>query len=1191
MYLKRMEIVGFKSFADRTELEFVPGVTAVVGPNGSGKSNISDSIRWVLGEQSAKSLRGAKMEDVIFAGSDTRKPVNYCEVSLTLENSDQTLPLDYNEVTVSRRVYRSGEGEYFINKQSCRLKDIVELFMDTGLGKEAYSIIGQGRIEEILSTKAEDRRGIFEEAAGIVKYKARKREAEKKMEETAANLIRIGDVIGELETQMGPMFEQAEVAKRYKKLREEFQALEISLSVHDIEELHDKWQQEKENIAHLQDEHAAQATVVAGRESAYEQMRWQAEQLDKMMESSNKKHVEVVAEYEKAEGRKEVLQERYRNLLTGREDVQSGLARLEKQQTAIQVQLQAEQDKLSQLSDDREHIRLDLDKKSEATKDLLNRADMEAEAERLKGDLIDKLNETASKRNEQKNIEANQQNLIRRIDKLLQDESELAARIRTLDESLASGTSTLQDQRSRERDMVERLKDLRQQAANRTSEKDSLLANLRHLQTEKASFQSRYELLRDMQQEYGGFSQGVRTILQAAGKGRVYGIKGAIAELIHVPAEYETAIEIALGGALQNVVVESEKAGRDAILFLKSSGGGRATFMPLDVMKSRLLGKAERTAVEGHSGFLGIASEMIFFEEQYRPVVEYLLGSVVIAKTIADANALARLLQYRVRIVTLDGDVVNPGGAMTGGSQQKKGTSILGRQREVEQMEQQLAVLEQQLAGVQAKLDSFAADARQADAEQQKLAELVEAERTQIHSVEAQLRELDVQKQAVLERLQLVQLEKGQYENELADWNRREAGIRAELAALEEESQAVSEKVNELQAILKERQSAQEDISEEVTEMKVRLAALSQEISSTKANVARLERELIEIRTETDSKQQELLSFQERFEQTKGELEESVRKLGLLEERRAEAQQALDAELARKQELQQKIWQEEHQAREQRLILKNLENQLHQSEVRMNRLDVELNNALTKLAEDHHISFELAKQRYAVPEDVPAAKSHLNSLRREIESLGEVNIGAVEEYARMQERLGFLTEQRNDLTEARDKLLEVIVEIDEEMSKRFNETFQAIRGQFHMVFSRLFGGGRADLILADPDRPLTTGIEIMAQPPGKKLQNLGLLSGGERALTAMALLFAILHVKPVPFCVLDEVEAALDEANVSRFAEYMREFSGQTQFICITHRKGTMESADVLYGVTMEESGVSKLVSVKLTDQETAQPA
>ncbi|WP_200759317.1 chromosome segregation protein SMC [Effusibacillus dendaii] len=1186
MFLKRMELIGFKSFADRTELEFVPGVTAVVGPNGSGKSNISDAIRWVLGEQSAKSLRGGKMEDVIFAGSDSRKAVNYCEVSLTLDNQDQALPLEFSEVTVARRVYRSGEGEYFINKQACRLKDIVELFMDTGLGKEAYSIIGQGRIDEILSNKAEDRRGIFEEAAGIVKYKARKREAEKKLDETSNNLLRISDIISELENQIGPMFEQSEKAKLYKQHKADLEKKEIALYVYDIEQLNDRWNQQKQQADKLQDEQTKQSAHVSTVESQYEQFRWQAEQLDKMMEESNKKHVEVVAEYEKAEGRREVLQERLRNLTAAHQDLQAERTKLVNEQAEKEGLLAAERDKLTSIGEKRDASKCLLDEKLASAEGFADRTELEAEIERIKGDLIEKLNETAGKRNEQKNIDTSLSNLQRRMEKLQADETELRQRLESLQQSIESGRSTLGDQRNQEQQLVQRAEEIRLSSNRQTEQKERLMNELRQLQTEHAASRSRHDLLNDMRQEYDGFSHGVRTVLQAAGKGRLQGVHGAVAELLKVPTEYETAIETALGGALQNIVVETEKAGRDAILFLKSSGGGRATFMPLDVMKSRILPRGERNAIENHPGYVGIAAEMIRFDDRFRSIAEYLLGQVVIAKTIQDANQLARILQYRTRIVTLDGDVVNPGGSMTGGSQQKKGTSLLGRQREIEEMAGKIKRLSDRIAVLQNKLAEFADRERQALQEQESVAEQLQAQREQLQSTEAQVRELDVQIQSVNERLQLVLLEMEQYQKEASDLERKQEMIQAELETLAVEVEQMSGRVDELQQVLKQQQTAREDVSEEVTELKVQLAGLEQEFTAVRANVSRLEKELALTVQEMSDKEQEAASLTERIEQTESEWNAACQQLSLLEQRKEAAQKALDEELVRKQDLQKRMADEEHKVREARLTQKNLENQLHEVEVKLNRLDVELNNALSKLAEEYRISFELAKERYPVPEDPSLAKREAAELRRKIESLGTVNLGAIEEYARMQERLGFLSEQRDDLLTSKEKLQQVIAEIDEEMGRRFQETFTAIREQFQTVFSRLFGGGRADLVLVDPQSPLTTGIDIMAQPPGKKLQNLGLLSGGERALTAMALLFAILHVKPVPFCVLDEVEAALDEANVFRFAEYLREFAAQTQFICITHRKGTMENADVLYGVTMEESGVSKLMSVKLLEQD-----
>lgn len=1186
MYLKRIEAIGFKSFADRTELEFVPGVTAVVGPNGSGKSNISDAIRWVLGEQSAKSLRGAKMEDVIFAGTDARKPVNFCEVSLTLDNSAGELPLDYNEVVITRRVYRSGDSEYMINKQSCRLKDITELFMDTGLGKEAYSIIGQGRIDEILSNKSEDRRGIFEEAAGIVKYKARKKDAEKKLDETTANLIRIGDVIGELELQIGPMAEQAETAKQYKDLRQQLERNEIAVYVHDIEDLHGKWTQGSKEAQELEAEHLDKSALVNRLEADHEKLKWELNQVEQLIEQAQTALVEVVQEFEKAEGRREVLLERQRNLLTGRDDIEGALSKLKREQDTTSELRIREQEKAQALHDHIQSLKRDLEDKLNLAKGFLDRAEREGDLDRLKADLIQKLNDTASKRNELKNVEAQLEMLARRIARQAEDEQELNMRVQALREQMHEVKEARTSASEQEELAGQSLQAQRQLIQQETAEQEKRSQILRSWQTEHASYRSRYELLRDMENQYGGYQVGVRNILQAAGKNRVQGISGAVAELITVPKEYELAIETALGGALQNVVVESEKAGRDAIHFLKQSGGGRATFMPLDVMKSRMLGKPERMAIEGHSGYVGIAAELISSEPRYRNIVENLLGGVVVAKTIADANSLARLLQYRVRIVTLDGDVVNPGGSMSGGSIQKKGTSLLGRTREIEEMETKLQQMEKKIADAQSVCEQREQQLLKARDELSELTESMEKHRSEGYNHDAKLREYSVQLQGVEERLELVTLELEQSRNEDKSYGKKREQLQAELAALDQDVLDLQTRVDELQTHLKEQQNVAADVNEEVTAFRVQLASIEQEHNGVKANIDRLTARLAELMEEATAKEQEKAEVNQRLDETKRELETAQSLLANFDEHRKSAEQKLDVHRRAKNEVAGKMSELEMQLREARTALKTVEHKVHQTEVKVNRLDVELNNALNKLAEEYQISYELAKERYPLPDEVSVTKRLVQELRRDIQRLGDVNLGAIEEHARMEERLGFLTEQRDDLVKAIEGLYEVIREMDEEMSKRFTETFTAIRDHFTDVFVALFGGGRADLILSDPEKPLTTGIDVVAQPPGKKLQNLQLLSGGERALTALALLFAILRVKPVPFCVLDEVEAALDEANVARYAKYLREFSRQTQFIVVTHRKGTMEGADVLYGITMQESGVSKVVSVRLVDSE-----
>ncbi|TCP52490.1 condensin subunit Smc [Tumebacillus sp. BK434] len=1186
MYLKRIEAIGFKSFADRTELEFVPGVTAVVGPNGSGKSNVSDAIRWVLGEQSAKSLRGAKMEDVIFAGSDTRKPVNYCEVSLTLDNSQHELDLAFNEVVITRRVYRSGDSEYMINKQSCRLKDITELFMDTGLGKEAYSVIGQGRIDEILSNKSEDRRTIFEEAAGIVKYKSRKKEAEKKLDETTANLIRIGDVIGELEVQIEPMAEQAEVAQKAKAFKKQLERYEVALYVHEIEDLHGKWTQGNTDGQALAAEHLDQSARVSKQEADYEKIRWELNRLEADLEQAQAALVEVVQEFEKAEGRREVLLERERNLLATIGDIENTLAKLGREQETTRDLHRAETDKAAGLLSTIQSLRRELEQKLNLAKGILDKVGSENEVERLKSDLIERLNDSASKRNELKNIDATLEGLQRRIVRQSEEEAELKSRVQAFRETMSDVQKAREEEAAQETVTAARVQALRAKIQQESQDQEKRTNILRTWQTEHASARSRYELLRDMEAQYGGYQGGVRNILQAAQKGSVNGINGAVAELMQVPRELEQAMETALGGAMQNVVVDSEQAGRDAIRFLKQSGGGRATFMPRDVMKGRSLGRSERMAVEGHSGYVGIASELVATDAKYQNIIDNLLGAVVVAKTIADANALARLLQYRVRVVTLDGDVVNPGGSMSGGSVQKKGTSLLGRTREIEEMEEKIAGMEKKIADAETVFRQKEQELVTAKTELGKLSGQVDTHRDTLYRQDSQLRELTIQQSGVEERLELVLLELEQYRLEAKDNKAKKEQVQAELLRLDGEAAALQQTVDEKQHARKEQQSAMNDANEEVTEFKVRLAAVEQEHQGVLVNLERLQVRLDELQAEAQGKDAELTEAGLRLQEIKRELASAVSLLTNFEGHRRAAEDKLDLLRQTKQELSGQAGALEQQLREARLALKAIEGKVHTNEVKVNRLDVELNNALTKLAEEYHISYELAKERYPMPEELEATRQRVRTLRHEIEQLGDVNFGAIEEHARMQDRLGFLTEQRDDLVKAVEQLYEVIGEINAEMSKRFQETFDAIRLHFVDVFVALFGGGRADLTLTDPESMLTTGIEVLAQPPGKKLQNLNLLSGGERALTALALLFAILRVKPVPFCVLDEVEAALDDANVARYSQYLREFSKQTQFIVITHRKGTMEGADVLYGITMQESGISKVVSVRLVENE-----
>jgi chromosome segregation protein len=1188
MYLRRLELHGFKSFADKTELEFVKGITAVVGPNGSGKSNISDSIRWVLGEQSARSLRGGKMEDIIFAGSDARKAVNFGEVSLTLDNSDQALPLDFTEVTVTRRLHRSGDSEYFINKQACRLKDITELFMDTGIGKEAYSIIGQGRIEEILSSRSEDRRGIFEEASGIVKYKSRKKEAEKKLSETEQNLLRIHDLVSELEDQIEPLKDQAEKAVKYKQFKEQLTSSEISLYVHQIEQLHQSWTEATDAMAALQREQMELSTVVNKHDAELEQRRLETRRLEEELEALQQSLLRLSEETEKSEGQSEVLKERRRNLAANREQLEQMIATQERRSGEKQTELGTYRVKLAEitrsLSELQQTVALE-EQRLAGVHGVIS----SAKEEQLKADLFDVLNRMAQSRNEIRYAEQNVESIARRMDRLAEERSKwieqrdmIERRRSELHRQIDLMSQELEQVRNRYVTLGEELK----QKQGLYSEAQLMV---RKWEQKLEALLSRRDTMKELQNDYDGFAHGVREVLKAKDrKDGLQGIHGAVAELIQVPAEYETAMETALGAALQNIVVETEAEGREAIAFLKKRQLGRATFLPLNVIRGRSVPPNDRNAIQSVDGYVGIASELVRYDSKYDSIIGSLLGNVIVSRDLEQANRIAAKCQYRYRVVTLEGDVVNAGGSMTGGSVHKKGANLLGRSRQIEELEKEIATSSQQLQQLREKADEVKREISEWTETMEELRRQGEQRRVDEQQLRGELNQLESEARNAEAQVSLSSQDQDSLQMEIEGHKGKGAAAETELKSLAEEEYKLQQQIAEAEAERKAGESQKEQLNAQLTELKVQAASVSQEKQSIADHIRRLEAEHREQQSEFEASRLQLENMgreAEALELQSVSLIEELNAFRLQKQACTEQTEFKRAERAEKLKL---LEYEENKTRDERIQLRQTEEKLHQMEVRVNRLDVELDNLLKKLSDDYELSYELAKERYPVPEDLTATQNQVRELKRQISMLGDVNLGAIEEYARVSERFEFLSTQKTDLIEAKTALYHVIREIDEEMSKRFLHTFQAIRSHFSVVFSKLFGGGRADLILSEPDNLLDTGVDIVAQPPGKKLQNLQLLSGGERALTALALLFAILQVKPVPFCVLDEVEAALDEANVARFASYLREFSDDTQFIVVTHRKGTMEEADVLYGVTMEEGGVSKLVSVRLEEDDDA---
>jgi chromosome segregation protein len=1183
MHLKRLELIGFKSFANRTELEFVPGITAVVGPNGSGKSNISDAMRWVLGEQSAKSLRGSKMEDIIFAGSDSRKPVNFCEVSLTLDNSDHALKIDYSEVTITRRVYRSGDSEYFINKQSCRLKDIIELFMDTGVGKEAYSIIGQGRIEEILSTKSEDRRGIFEEAAGIVKYKARKRDAEKKLTETEANLTRISDILTELGAQMDHLQEQANKAKDYVAYKEELKQTEISLFIYLIEEINHSWNESKKQLVSNREEHAVLLAESSQMDAELSSWRWKMNDLDQKLENIQENLLKVSEETEKMEGKRELFRERKKN---AKENYQVTIQKknaLETRGLELQTKLRGEQSQFVNLNQEYTEIQHQLkefeSQLARVTKDLL------VDVEQLKTDYIELLNQIASAKNDLRHLEQTVSSSEQRESRLKEQQANLARHQKEISERKL----LVQDELLKVSQMLEQYLNAYKQGAERIksfqSNKEEYRLRLQKLEQKIGSNTSKRDVLVEMQADYSGFMHGVKEILKAREKG-LQGIHGAVAELITVPKDLETAMEVALGGAMQHVVVENEAAARLAIQWLKREYAGRATFLPLDVIRSRKVTGTEEGRLQEIEGFIGVASDLIQSDEQYRKIVENLLGSVIVMKNLEHANLAARKSGYRYRFVTLDGDIVNPGGSMTGGTIQQKNANLLGRARQIEELEKEISVCNQEKEALIKRLKEMEDGWARLNQSQDELRQLGENARLKEQELKGRDEKIESEFRNCTDRLDVVVLDLAQVTEEKHAAQMRQNDLADSLGKWMNDEQSLKIKIEGMDAQRLELQADKEEYQSQITELRIRAAELKKQQEAVMGFIERTKQDLSVTQDEHQSAASYLDTLREILEGNgnfEGELEKEIADLrakkealgiqiGTLKKERIsylKQTEALEAEL-----------------KDLRKQIKVAEDKLHKEELKTNRCEVELDNLLQKLEEEYELSYEAAKEAFSKASDAAETKNTVAALKNKIQALGTVNIGSIEEYERQEERFQFLTSQSNDLTDAKGTLYQVIAEIDAEMSKRFAETFEHIRVHFQQVFMHLFAGGRADLQLTDPDAMLSTGIEIVAQPPGKKLQNLALLSGGEKALTAIALLFAILRIKPVPFCVLDEVEAALDDANVYRFADYLREFSEQTQFICVTHRKGTMEGADVLYGVTMEESGVSKLVSVKLEEKE-----
>ncbi|CAN7548011.1 chromosome segregation protein SMC [Peribacillus frigoritolerans] len=1182
MFLKRLDVVGFKSFAEKISIDFVPGVTAVVGPNGSGKSNVTDAVRWVLGEQSAKSLRGAKMEDIIFSGSDTRKALNFAEVSLTLDNETNSLPIDFHEVSVTRRVYRSGESEFFINNQGCRLKDIIDLFMDSGLGREAFSIISQGKVEEILSSKAEERRVIFEEAAGVLKYKTRKRKAESKLTETQDNLNRVHDILHELEGQVEPLKIQSSLAKEFLAKKDELEQIEVALTVYEIEELYEKWEKLSQELEKHNEMEQQMAGQLQDREAHLKKLRDSLATLETSINGLQEILLNASEELEKLEGRKEVLKERKKNAAQNKSQLEKAIVEGEAAVERLSLQKERETEILHALNLEVKGISETLHEKQKSL-GLFN-SDIEAVIEAKKSDYIEWLNKQASAKNEKQYLLqqlAQQEHKNAKLDmeneKFLTERMDITAKKMEYSQLMDNMTKQLEEHVTYFRNQQNKLN-----AAKDTYQKQetTLYKAYQFLQQAK----SRKELLEEMEDDYAGFFQGVKEVLKA--KDTLRGIEGAVAELIKVPKEYETAIETALGGAMQHVVVEREEHAREAISFLKKNRYGRATFLPLSVIKAREISANQLSMLKSHSAFVGTGSSLIQYDDRHAAIAENLLGTVIITTDLKGANDLAKMMQHRFRFVTLEGDIVNPGGSMTGGALKQKTTSLLSRKTELEELQQKLAAMEVKTNQLEKQVKQLKVDVGVQEQTLEQTRKTGERLRLQEQTLKGELREVELQERNVNERLHLYDLDKNSYLEEQQQKTARLEELEELLESCKSEIEGLDRLISEMTEQKQSQQSSKESLAEETNELRVMLASKRGQLQNQKEKMERIESDLSKESSRLAENKDDLgLLTNEMTDSSSGE--ESLEDMA--QQKLLDKNGAIEGITIKKQEKNELLMEVETlelSLKEENRLYRGIVEVIKDEEVKLTRLDVELENRLDHLREEYTLSFEGAKEQYPLMMPADEAQKRVKLIKLAIEELGTVNLGAIDEYARVAERYEFLLSQKEDLQQAKDTLFQVIDEMDDEMKRRFADTFYSIRKEFEQVFKALFGGGRAELKLTNPDDLLNTGVDIIAQPPGKKLQNLSLLSGGERALTAIALLFSILKVRPVPFCILDEVEAALDEANVVRFSQFLRKFSRETQFIVITHRKGTMEEADVLYGITMQESGVSKLVSVRMEESE-----
>lgn len=1187
MELQKISIKGFKSFADKTDILFKDGVTAIVGPNGSGKSNISDAVRWVLGEQSMKSLRGMKAEDIIFSGTDKRKPLGYAEVSISFNNDKGEIPIDYREVTVTRRVFRSGDSEYYINKSQCRLRDVRELFMDTGIGKEGYSIIGQGRIEEILSNKSEDRRGIFEEAAGIIKYRTKKEEAERKLKKTEDNILRINDLIFELEVQWKNLRKQSERALEYKDLYDHMKNMELRNYINEVDAIDIDLFNKMESLElyllesqSLKDKDGETFKLMQEKETAIRNLK-------NSLEILNKSFIETRDAISNNKYKQDLLVQRSKyedeNLNRTKSEIHQSIVIIEKSKAELEaLSLELERSGLERLELEESFKAVDENSKTRIQSLIARENKLEEEKNEIVN-LFNKKSEISTSINSIRAFNTSIKNRMENLHKSIEDNQvkidELNASYSPLSIELNQDEESLSKLKSREAILKESI-------LSEKSTRSDLEKEINKLNINLESGISNYKLLKNLEDNMDGYYKGVKSILKLSksNKDLFPGMEGIVLDLFKVDGKYQLAIDTSLGGSAQHVVTENELEGKKIIEYLRSNSLGKVTCLPINVIRGKKISLKEEDFKEYN--VIGTGVDIIEFDKKYQEIFLYLLGRTIVVKTMDDAIKLNRKYKYSLRIVTLEGDIINPGGSMTGGSYNKNALGLVGRKSKLEDLEGEISKNRDLKEKINFEIKNLEDEISQKEKENYNLNLYMEG---------LALKLIDKKKD-----LEIILRTRDQLESLKINWEKEIGNLQVEMEKNLVELKEYSDELETYNTLISEKQSylelenkkigenraEREEILQEVSEFKVRLESIksrnekiNEDMKLKEETIDQREKLIVDLEKNIETYRVNLenikLDHEGLLDQLEG-LEEKYLKYG-------DSSKMLKLDLGRLEEENDQL-----KINRERLVglINDNQKKILDERLSIDKLEFRKENFIMSLIDDYGFDLDRAREEIKSFVEIEFTQEELRKMKSRLRKLGDINMGSIEEFAEIDHRLSFILEQKEDLDKSKKDLEKIIKDMEKEMRDKFLESFNIINNNFQVIFKELFAGGNAKLILDDPEDILNSGIDIEAQPPGKKLQNLSLLSGGEKSLTAVAILFSILKIKPSPFCILDEIDAALDEANIDRYTDYLDTIKEDTQFIIITHRKRTMEIANVLYGVTMEEKGVSKILSIELKDKE-----